>query len=54
MLELNDPEGNTSHTVIWDHSAYGMSMVPGVTPTDAWVIGPWPTPGMANLVFEQR
>ena len=53
MLELNDPEGNTSHTVIWDHSAYGMSMVPGVTPTDAWVIGPWPTPGMANLVFEQ-
>ena len=52
-LELNDPEGNTSHTVIWDHSAYGMSMVPGATPTDTWVVGPWPTPGVSNLVFEQ-
>jgi phosphatidylserine/phosphatidylglycerophosphate/cardiolipin synthase-like enzyme len=53
VLELNDPEGNSTHTVIWDHSAYGMSMVPGTTPTDTWVIGAWPTPGSSNLVFEQ-
>ena len=38
-LKLNDPEGNSAHTVIWDHSAYGMSMVPGPTTNDTWVIG---------------
>ena len=53
VLELNDPEGNATHTVIWDHSAYGMSMVPGATSTDSWVIGAWPTPGYSNLIFEQ-
>jgi len=52
-LKLNNPDGNTTHTVIWDHSAYGMSMVPGVSPNDAWVVGAWPTPGEANLLFEQ-
>ncbi|MEE2748177.1 MAG: lamin tail domain-containing protein [Candidatus Thermoplasmatota archaeon] len=52
-LELNDPEGNSTHSVVWDHSAYGMSMVPGATPNDVWVIGAWPTPGAANLLFEQ-
>ena len=52
-LKLNDPEGNSAHTVIWDHSAYGMSMVPGPTSLSAWVVGAWPTPGVANLIFEQ-
>jgi phosphatidylserine/phosphatidylglycerophosphate/cardiolipin synthase-like enzyme len=52
-LKLNDPDGNSAHTVIWDHSAYGMSMVAGATPSDMWVVGAWPTPGVANYIFEQ-
>jgi len=52
-LKLNDPGGNSVHTAIWDHSAYGMSMVPGETTNDTWVIGAWPTPGSTNLIFEQ-
>ena len=52
-LKLNNPEGESAHTAIWDHSAYGMSMVPGVTPNHPWVIGAWPTPGSQNLIFEQ-
>ena len=52
-LKLNDPDGNPAHTVIWSHSAYGMSMVAGDQPSDMWVIGAWPTPGEANHVFEQ-
>ena len=52
-LNLNDPEGNSAHTVVWDHSAYGMSMVAGTTPGDMWVVGAWPTPGTQNWMFEQ-
>ena len=52
-LKLNDPEGITVHTVVWDHSAYGMSMVPGLSSSQMWVVGAWPTPGEANHIFEQ-
>ena len=52
-LKLNDPQGISVHTVVWDHSAYGMSMVPGLSSSQMWVIGAWPTPGEANHIFEQ-
>ena len=52
-LKLNDPQGISVHTVVWDHSAYGMSMVPGLRSSQMWVIGAWPTPGEANHIFEQ-
>ncbi len=52
-LKLNDPQGISVHTVVWDHSAYGMSMVQGLSASQMWVVGAWPTPGEANPIFEQ-
>jgi len=52
-LKLNDPQGESTHTVIWDYSAYGLSMVAGLSDAEPWVVAPWPTPGVANTIFEQ-
>ena len=52
-LTLSNPEGEVVHTVTWDHSGHGMSMVSGATDTASWVMSPWPTPGSANPLFEQ-
>ncbi len=52
-LTLSNPDGEVVHTVTWDHSGHGMSMVSGQTNTDSWVMSPWPTPGAANPLFEQ-
>ncbi|MDP6899257.1 MAG: lamin tail domain-containing protein [Candidatus Thalassarchaeaceae archaeon] len=52
-LKLSDSAGEPVHTVIWEYSAYGMSMVTSISPADPWVMAPWPTPGSPNPVFEQ-
>ena len=52
-LKLNDPLGETAHTVVWTGSAIGATLVPGLADIDPWVLSPWPTPGQANPLFEQ-
>lgn len=51
-LKLENPLGEVVHTVVWDFSSPGMSLVANSSDSEPWVMAPWPTPGTANPAFE--
>jgi len=51
-LKLQNPLGEVVHTVVWDFSSPGMSLVANTSDSDPWVMSPWPTPGAANPAFD--
>ena len=51
-LKLQNPLGDPVHTVVYDFSSSGMSLVADTDPSLPWIMSPWPTPWAANVDFE--